>query len=73
MDRCEHCRFFQANPTAAVPGTITISIDGVRGGGECRRRPPLARTPDNSGISKLAHFPLVACDDWCGEFESQEC
>lgn len=69
--RCDQCRFFHAHPPATEPNTIIISADGVRGGGECRRQPPLAHMPDKLGFPTLAYFPLVACDNWCGAFESQ--
>ncbi len=62
-ERCDRCRFFSPNPPASEPETITFSADGVRGGGDCRREPPVLQE------HHLACFPLVACGWWCGEFE----
>ncbi|MEX0718367.1 MAG: hypothetical protein WD066_17360 [Planctomycetaceae bacterium] len=68
MPCCERCRFFHAHPPADAPGRITISGDGIRGGGECRLHPPVRVEHET-----LACFPVVANEDWCGRFEAGAC
>ena len=60
--RCDRCRFFKPNPPASRPDTMTFYADGVRGGGYCRRKPPVTGGEHGMGI-----FPLVSNDCWCGE------
>ncbi len=62
--RCDRCRFFRPHPPASRPGEIVFSAQGIRGGGECRRRPPTGQE------LQLACFPVMAHDGWCGEFEA---
>src|SRR5690606_11852419 len=65
--RCDRCRFFHPNPPAERPHLMSCCADQVFGGGYCHRRPPVWR----EGPMKLACFPLVECDCWCGEFEAK--
>ena len=65
MKRCDRCRCFYPNPPSKRPDQITFTCDGTYGGGECRRHPPL-----HEEDLRLARFPTVACDWWCGEFAS---
>lgn len=64
QEHCDRCRFFHPNPPAHSPEAITVSADGIRGGGSCRRHPPIRQE------HQMACFPLVACNWWCGEFEA---
>ena len=63
MTRCDHCRFFHSHPPAGSTDEIVFAHDGVYGGGQCRRHPPRRYEE-----YRLARFPIVACDGWCGEF-----
>lgn len=63
--RCDRCRFFFPNPPAHRPGMVTYAADGIRGGGECRRKPPTRQE------QALGCFTIVADDWWCGEFEDR--
>ena len=69
MDRCDKCKYFQANPPADPPYTMSFSGDMVRGGGECCCRPPTLCTENTYTI---ARFPLVLNEMWCGDFETKE-
>ena len=67
MPRCEQCRFYCAHSPGSDPNTISISAEGIRGGGECRLRPPVQVENET-----LARLPIVANDSWCGRFEPSE-
>jgi len=66
MFRCDNCQFFHPYPPADRPDQIILDADGVRGGGECRAVPPIARDLD-----PLARFPLVTNEMWCGWFTAK--
>lgn len=70
MPRCDQCQFFHANPAAGALDAIVVSVDGVRGGGECRRRPPQQSDRETYITFPMARYPIVANDGWCGEFAS---
>ena len=44
--------------------------------GECRRTSPfpifIRHYKDIDVLQKYPMFPLMGCDDWCGEFKSKE-
>jgi hypothetical protein len=61
---CDHCRFFQPNPPASGPSVMTFCGGEIRGGGTCRRNPPVI-----SNESRMAIFPIVPNDCWCGEYQ----
>jgi hypothetical protein len=63
MKRCDRCRFFHAHPPARSAGEMVFAHDGVYGGGQCRRHPPV-----RDELDRVAKFPDVANDFWCGEF-----
>lgn len=52
-EHCARCRYY-------APRT-------PRGGGWCRRRPPVV-TPGTAGDKC---FPIVKPTDWCGSFEAE--
>lgn len=53
---CATCAYFYPHKT------MREWEDGAPAGdGECRRRPPLPMG------KQFGEFPLVSCEDWCGE------
>ena len=68
MRRCDRCHFFDPNPPARKPDQMAFTCNGTFGGGECRRYPPLRHEDE----FRLACFPTVPFDWWCGEFVSSE-
>ena len=63
MKRCDRCRFFHPHPLARWADEVVFAHDGVYGGGQCRRHPPVL--VESHGIAK---FPDVPNSYWCGEF-----
>ena len=62
---CDQCQFFAAHPPTHDRSSIVVSGSGIRGGGECRRQPPVWSQHETLGC-----FPIVASDWWCGCFKS---
>ena len=66
MRRCDRCQHYFGYPPGDQPDRISFSGGQVRGGGECRRNPPVV-----CGDSQpIGSFPIVFNDYWCGHFES---
>lgn len=61
---CRKCRFFDV---------YMDSPKSDRGYGECRRRAPRAASKatedENVRIMVTGSWPIVWCEDWCGEGE----
>jgi len=66
MRRCDQCRHYFGYPPSDRPDRISISGDEIRGGGECRRNPPVV----SEELQPIGSFPVVFNDYWCGQFES---
>ena len=68
--RCEACRFW--NPGFSRWSTLTCP----EGFGECRAKAPCGpwnfgtmREDEPMVASIMNAFPMVASDDWCGEYQ----
>lgn len=68
MRRCDRCQHYFGYPPGDQPDRISFSGGQVRGGGECRRNPPIVC--DDS--QPIGSFPIVFNDYWCGHFESNQ-
>jgi len=62
--RCDCCRFFHAHPPTRSADQVMFTADEILGGGQCRRHPP-----GRDDEFRLARYPIVSCDWWCGEFK----
>ena len=67
MPRCDQCRYFHPYPPADKPDQMIMSDDGIRGGGECRLKPPTIVSDQ-----RVASFPIVESGAWCGCFEAKD-
>lgn len=56
---CEHCRFYDTSDQMN-------DANGI-----CRRRSPVIVSVDDFRNSTCGEFPVVAIDDWCGDFEEE--
>ena len=67
--KCVNCMFWYAD--RIPPGTETSDVQRRY----CRRYPPEVHItpPARDGDRKVANFywPVVAADDWCGEYKAQ--
>src|SRR5262249_6883706 len=61
IERCDACRFWVPQPTAAGDGPDARV-------GSCRRNPP--PDPPKSG-SEVSDWPRTARDQWCGEWKAK--
>lgn len=57
---CEKCKFYDPAESAASKST-TVSEHGL-----CRRHAP-SETRGKS--DEVSDWPIVYCDDWCGEWQ----
>ncbi len=62
---CDGCVFFESTDYGSDDAGVELAF------GECHRYPPtpIPGSPDRS--LRLAKFPRVADDTWCGEFQSR--
>lgn len=66
---CSKCSFYWE----VVDGAPFYEGDFKRPAGECRRHAPSSKLagPKFAGEMAIAHWPVVAADDWCGDFDSE--
>ena len=59
QNRCDQCRYYVAHDTAAMAPH-----------GHCHHGPPQAWSGDERiGQSPSSIWPIVAPDDWCGQYQ----
>jgi len=62
MDRCQHCQYYERNPSGGGGGKSPSA-------GLCRRHSP-ALSPINPKTYLIEGvWPTVRDEDWCGEFK----
>ena len=66
---CSDCNFY----SEVTGGAPFYEGDFKRPAGECRRHAPSSKLagPKFAGEMAIAHWPVVAADDWCGDFEGK--
>ena len=66
---CSDCNFY----SEVAGGAPFYEGDFKRSAGECRRHAPASKLagPKFAGEMAIAHWPVVAADDWCGDFEGK--
>ena len=64
--KCSDCKFYME----VAGGAPLREGDFLRPAGECRRNAPLSKLagPKFAGEMAVVHWPVVAADDWCGDF-----
>lgn len=66
---CSQCNFY----SEIAGGAPFYEGDFKRPAGECRRHAPASKLagPKFAGEMAIAHWPVVAADDWCGDFDGK--
>ena len=67
--KCTDCKFY----VEVAGGAPFYEGDFKRPAGECRRNALSSKLagPKFTGEMAIAHWPVVAADDWCGEFSGK--
>lgn len=63
MDRCQHCQFYDRNPSAGAGGKSPNA-------GLCRRHGPSLSPINPKSYAIEGVWPTVRDEDWCGEFRA---